>query len=254
MSRGTGAPSTAAPSREPNRESPGFTSSRTARRLVQGYPFVAMSLEDEGYELQTSGLAPSELDVLAAALPTVERGGVRSLLEVPEVQHIARRLRALAGEHFFAVRALLFDKGLESNWALGWHQDSSVAVVERREVDGFGSWTVKGGVTHAIAPARLLERMVTLRLHLDACGAEAGPLRVVVGSHREGRLDDAGIARAVDRLPEHTCHAARGDVLIFKPLLIHASSSATASLRRRVLQLELSADALPGGLAWRWRV
>lgn len=36
-----------------------------------------------------------------------------------------------------AVRAILFDKTPGTNWALGWHQDRTVAVRERHDLPGW---------------------------------------------------------------------------------------------------------------------
>ncbi|MFT3706027.1 MAG: phytanoyl-CoA dioxygenase family protein [Archangium sp.] len=176
----------------------------------------------------------------------LEHAPVRALAQDP-------RLRAIAGANAFAVRAILFDKDPGANWALGWHQDSSIAVRERLEVEGFGPWTVKDGVPHTIAPASLLSEMISLRVHLDACGAETGPLRVIADSHRHGRLTDAQVRELSASQPAVVCLAGAGDVLAFRPLLLHASSSSASVARRRVLQLEYARSELPGGLAWRWR-
>ncbi|MBL8916071.1 MAG: phytanoyl-CoA dioxygenase family protein [Archangium sp.] len=218
-------------------------------------------LANAGYELTRSVFAPAELETLALS---ASGAGVRSLLDVEAVRTFARdpRLLALAGSGAFAVRAILFDKSSEANWALGWHQDSSVAVGERVEVDGFGPWTTKDGVPHAIAPVSLLESMVSLRVHLDDCGEENGPLRVIAGSHALGRLSAEQISAHVDQISRRvgwgdrsavtTCLASRGDVLAFKPLLLHASSSARVVSHRRVLQLEYAFGPLPAPLRWRW--
>lgn len=209
-------------------------------------------LDAEGYRLYPGVFTADEMQRLADHLPPVERAGTRSLLDDDGVVAVARdpRLRALVGPEFFAVRALLFDKTTDSNWGLRWHQDVSVAVRERRDTPGFDAWTRKAGVVHAHAPVAVLERMVSLRVHLDDCGPSSGPLRVVPRSHTLGRLE----GDAVGNQPgdENTCVAKCGDVLAFKPLLLHASASAASPGHRRVLQLEFARDELPGGLEWRW--
>ncbi len=212
-------------------------------------------LSESGYQLARSVFSASEVDTLVAQLPAVERGGLRSLLDDPVVQAVARdrRLRQLAGPDTFAVRVVLFDKTPLANWALGWHQDLAIATRDRHAAPGFGPWTIKGGVPHAIAPASVLAEMVTLRVHLDDCGPDAGPLKLKPGSHRNGRLAPAEEERWIAETPEHVCVASRGDVLVFKPLLLHASSSSTAN-HRRVLQIEFARSDLPDGLEWRWRV
>jgi hypothetical protein len=37
-----------------------------------------------------------------------------------------------------AVRAILFDKTARTNWSLAWHQDRTICVRQRIEINGFG--------------------------------------------------------------------------------------------------------------------
>jgi hypothetical protein len=210
-------------------------------------------LETDGYQLFPAVFTAEEMSQVVAHLGPVERAGKRSLLDDAFVQSVARdaRIRRIVGGDAFAVRALLFDKTVESNWGLRWHQDLSIATRERREVEGFEGWTLKAGITHALAPASTLSRMTTLRIHLDDCGAESGPLQVVPRSHLAGRLPEASIPDLVRGAK--VCTARQGDVLAFKPLLLHASASAKSLGHRRVLQIEFASEELPGGLTWRWR-
>lgn len=53
---------------------------------------------------------------------------------------------AVLGPGARPVRAILFDKTAERNWALGWHQDRTIVVKERVDADGCGPWTVKSGL------------------------------------------------------------------------------------------------------------
>lgn len=45
---------------------------------------------------------------------------------------------SVLGPEARAVRAVLFDKTAARNWALGWHQDRTIVVEQRADVDGFG--------------------------------------------------------------------------------------------------------------------
>jgi ectoine hydroxylase-related dioxygenase (phytanoyl-CoA dioxygenase family) len=94
--------------------------------------------------------------------------------------------------------------------------------------------------------------MFTIRLHLDDSGPSSGPMRVLPGSHASGKLDPAAIAAWVARAHTHAvdCLVPAGGVGIMRPLLVHASASATGSAHRRVIHLEYAAEPLPGGLAW----
>lgn len=64
-------------------------------------------------------------------------GGLDSLLG-PEGA-LGRIAAGLIGGSSFPVRAVLFDKTPETNWSVGWHQDRTVAVRQRRETSGYGS-------------------------------------------------------------------------------------------------------------------
>ena len=148
------------------------------------------------------------------------------------------------------MRAILFDKSPARNWALGWHQDRTICVRARRDVPGFGPWTVKDGLTHVEPPFDLLERMVTLRIHLDDVTSDNAPLLVAPGSHRLGRIRADRIEAVVRRRGTFVCTASAGDVWLYATPILHASQRAQEPARRRVLQVDYSADALPGGLEW----
>jgi ectoine hydroxylase-related dioxygenase (phytanoyl-CoA dioxygenase family) len=109
---------------------------------------------------------------------------------------------------------------------------------------------VKEGVVHVHPPVPVLERMIAARLSLDDCGHYDGALRVLPGTHRRGRLDAATIRRCARDIPAATCPAAAGDLLLMRPLLLHASSPAARPVRRRVLHVEFAREPLPPGLEW----
>lgn len=155
------------------------------------------------------------------------------------------------GEGAKPVRAVLFDKTAARNWGLGWHQDRTIVVDERIETEGFGPWTVKAGLVQVEPPFALLERMVTLRIHLDPVDATNAPLRIVPGSHRRGRLPEAAIEGLAEQLGEYACLAKRGDVWLYATPIVHGSQAADPPRRRRVLQVDYSGDVLPAPLRWR---
>ena len=148
------------------------------------------------------------------------------------------------------VRAILFDKTATANWSLGWHQDRTIVVARRCEVEGFGSWTVKAGLQHVAPPFELLARMVTLRVHLDPVSADNAPLLIARGSHRAGRVAEQDIDAVVAGCGVVTCLAERGDVWLYATPILHASETAARPQRRRVLQVDYAAEDLPHGLEW----
>ena len=160
----------------------------------------------------------------------------------------------ILGEGAFPVRGIFFDKTPEANWKVGWHQDLTIAVRERRDAAGFGAWSEKAGVVHVQPPPEWLARLLTVRLHLDDCPPENGALRVLPGSHQAGRLRDSEIAEWRERGAETVCAVPRGGALVLRPLLLHASSASEHPVRRRVLHIEYAAENLPDGLQWRYAV
>ena len=148
------------------------------------------------------------------------------------------------------VRAILFDKTITTNWALDWHQDRTIAVTERKNVSGFKNWTIKQGIQHVEPPFELLAEMMTLRIHLDDVGQHNAPLRIAPGSHKLGRLAEEDYASAIEQCGEVECLAKSGDIWAYSTPILHASKIAERPMRRRVLQVDYSARALPAELRW----
>jgi hypothetical protein len=166
----------------------------------------------------------------------------------PAVAHL---MHTLAGPGARVVRSILFDKTPETNWLVPWHQDPTIAVAQRIDAPGFGPWNTKDGEHHCQPPLDVLQSIITIRIHLDPCPADAGPLRVINGSHRNGLLTDGQIdaLTATGTVTEAVTPA--GGAAVMTPLSVHSSPKATmTSGRRRVLHLECSALDLPHGLRW----
>lgn len=230
---------------------------------------VTLEIEQGGFAISAGVLDDRTIHALMGALSEVAAGAgvrqresvyaIRSLLDaVPDAAALAHSpaVRALVepflGPGCFAVRGILFDKTPDANWNVVWHQDLSIAVRDRRDVPGFGPWSEKAGVVHVQPPAAILERMLTVRLHLDDCDAGNGPLQVLPGTHRGGRLSADEIQQKRQDSPATVCPVPAGGVLLMRPLLLHASSASQSPRHRRVIHLEYAADALPGGLFWKW--
>ncbi len=215
-------------------------------------------IEDHGYLVVESGLDTQTLRELDRQLET-SNAGRRNLLDLSVVRQLARSnsLRSLVepvlGPHCFAVRGILFNKTDGANWKVSWHQDCVIAVAEPHEVSGWGPWSIKDGVHHVRPISELMSRMLAIRIHLDHCGSDNGPLRVIPSSHRRGFLSDSEI-REYPKDGAVSCTASRGEALLMRPLLLHSSSAAKTANTRRVVHLEFAADELPCGLTWRDRV
>jgi ectoine hydroxylase-related dioxygenase (phytanoyl-CoA dioxygenase family) len=144
----------------------------------------------------------------------------------------------------------LFDKTLETNWLVALHQDLSIPVKERVDSPQCLAWSVKEGVTFVQPPSPLLAALIAVRVHLDDCRLDNGPLRVIPGSHRYGRLSSEEAQSHRRANGEVACMASRGAALLMRPLLLHASSKAVADMPRRVLHFLFGPQVLPYGLQW----
>jgi hypothetical protein len=214
-----------------------------------------MQLGPDGAQLFPAALTTRQIDLLESVLAGALDGGPGARLE--PIPGLARAVRpatlaaaSILGRRARPVRATLFDKSAARNWSLGWHQDRTIAVRRRVETAGFTRWTMKSGIAHVVPPFDILERMLTLRIHLDPAGPDNAPLMVVPGSHRLGPIAECDIAAIVAHRGAETCEAARGDLWLYATPILHASARAARPVRRRVLQLMYSCESLPGALAW----
>lgn len=223
-----------------------------------------------GFAIFPRVLGAREVERLRQAIAAIPDGdevrrkrsvyGVRNLLEISAdiralaASHAVRQfVTPLLGPNAFATRAVFFDKVPDANWTLGWHQDSVISVVERRGVPGFLAWGNKAGVWQVQPPPEILARMVAVRVHLDDCGPDNGPLRVLPGSHRHGWVEDQ-LDEWKRNVPETVCSVPCGGVVVMCPLLLHASSKARSPAHRRVIHIEFANAELPGGLQWNQRI
>jgi ectoine hydroxylase-related dioxygenase (phytanoyl-CoA dioxygenase family) len=120
----------------------------------------------------------------------------------------------------------------------------------KHETVGFGSWSEKQGVVHAEPPEEYLANTLTLRIHLDNANTESGVIRVVPGTHKNGRVKSSEILKIVESSTAIECNAEAGDVLLMNPLLFHSSRKATNPNHRRIIHIEYSAKELPKPLEW----
>lgn len=210
------------------------------------------SVKQEGFTIIPDVIGTSQISDLVHKLSGMElnrtRAGVRHALKYPVFTQFAQDERLLAiakeilGGTAVPFRATLFDKSPDSNWLVVWHQDTALPLRARQDTPGWGPWSVKDGVIYAHAPARVLDDIVALRLHLDDSVAENGPLRVLPGTHRMGVLDDAAIHDLAQKITPDECMVPRGGVLAMRPLTVHASSKSHSGLSRRVLHIEYAAS------------
>ena len=216
-------------------------------------------VSSDGFAIIPNVLPESVIADLQAMLDRSElprsRAGMRHAMRNASVAALARdpRLTSMAqevlGSAALPFRATLFDKSPTSNWLVVWHQDTALPLRERREVSGWGPWSIKDAVSYAHAPANALEQVLALRLHLDDSVAENGPLRVLPGTHTLGVLSDDVLHELSTQITAVDCLVPRGGILAMRPLVVHASSKSQSDAPRRVLHIEYAVSpAIADGL------
>nr|WP_295776903.1 phytanoyl-CoA dioxygenase family protein [Rhodoferax sp.] len=217
-------------------------------------------IAEHGFATIPAVLTAAECDALAdwvACALAAASAGTRSLLQQDWCRTLASRLRqhpvlapVLLEPGLVAVQCTYFEKSPARNWLVPLHQDLSIPVAHRIADPNLSPWSEKEGTLFVQPPVALLQQLIAVRLHIDACTADDGPLRVIPGSHTLGKLDAQAAAALRQTQPERVCTVERGGAMLMRPLLLHASSKSTGTSQRRVLRFVFGPAKLSLGLAW----
>ncbi|EJG00418.1 MULTISPECIES: phytanoyl-CoA dioxygenase family protein [Flavobacterium] len=174
--------------------------------------------------------------------------------EVPETlpfifnEKLQNIIESIFGKGFFITKSIYFDKPEKSNWFVAYHQDLTISVDQKIEIENFENWTVKQNQFAVQPPTEILENNFTIRIHIDKTTKNNGALKVINNSHSKGILRIENLD--FEKEKETICEVEKGGIMIMKPLLFHASNKTTNNERRRVIHIEFSKQQLPNGLEW----
>lgn len=174
--------------------------------------------------------------------------------EIPETldfifnQNLKSIIEDIFGKGYFITKSIYFDKPEKSNWFVAYHQDLTISVNKKIEVENFENWTVKQNQFAVQPPKEVLENNFTIRIHIDKTTKDNGALKVINNSHSKGILRIENLD--FNKEKETICEVDKGGIMIMKPLLFHASNKTTNNERRRVIHIEFSQQQLPNGLEW----
>lgn len=150
--------------------------------------------------------------------------------------------------NYFLTKAIYFDKPNQSNWFVAYHQDLSISVDKKIELEDYRNWTFKKGQYGVQPPLEILQNTVTVRIHLDKTDKHNGALRMIPKSHLHGIIRTDSKDWNLEN--ETICEVEKGGVMLMKPLILHASHKTTNGERRRVLHLEFNTRELEEPLRW----
>ncbi len=176
------------------------------------------------------------------------------LVKIPQLKtkllnpFVRRILSEYYHDCYFLTKALYFNKINEANWFVPYHQDLSITVNQKQDIDGFKNWTFKEGQYGVEPPVKFLENTLTIRIHLDNTNSKNGALKVLPFSHNDGVITIK--EHKFNSNSEEICQVAKGAVMLMKPLTLHASNRSKNNKPRRVIHLEFNTMELPLPLQW----
>ena len=206
-------------------------------------------LSDEVMQLVVNEIENSDITMPKHGVRNAEKK-FNSIRRVAEDETLRKKAKEILGKEPQIVRVIFFDKTPEKNWLVTWHQDKTVALNRKEEIEGWETWSLKDGVHHVQPPVEVLNEMVTFRLHLDDADEQNGCLKIIPCSHQSGVLNQTTIDEVVSREKPVFCTVSAGDAVVMRPHILHSSSKSLSPKHRRVIHIEFSSYALPDKVDW----
>lgn len=228
------------------------------------------AIADKGFSIISNVFSEKEIDKIIEVIQNIDTSkdtfrksedlfAIRQFLkEIPEVkdlifnENLKAIIKEIFGVNYFVVKSIYFDKPEKSNWYVAYHQDLTISVDKKVELENFGPWTTKQNQFAVQPPLHILENIFTIRIHLDDTDENNGALKVVPQSHSKGIYRSETINWDIET--EDICYVEKGGIMIMKPLLLHGSNRTTNGKKRRVIHIEFSDKELPEELNWSERM
>lgn len=111
--------------------------------------------------------------------------------EIPEIldfvfnKNLKEIIESNFGKGYFITKSIYFDKPEKSNWFVAYHQDLTISVDKKIEVENFENWTLKQNQFAVQPPKEILEDNFTIRIHIDKTTKDNGALKVINNSHQK---------------------------------------------------------------------
>ncbi|MCF1422935.1 phytanoyl-CoA dioxygenase family protein [Mangrovimonas futianensis] len=225
-----------------------------------------IELEENGFSVLDNLYSDHEIYGILACIENAEQDGnsfmktkdlfaIRQLIKnIPELsdllfnEKLIELISDLSESEYFLTKAIYFDKPSKSNWFVAYHQDLSISVDQKMELENYTNWTFKKGQYGVQPPIEVLEDTITIRIHLDKTNRNNGALKVIPKSHLNGIIRAESKDWNLDK--EYVCEVEKGGAMLMKPLTLHASNRTTNGMKRRVIHLEFNKHNLTEPLAW----
>lgn len=225
-----------------------------------------IELEENGYSILADIYSNNEISQISTCLKNGEQNGssflktkdlfaIRQLIKnVPELADLlfnaklTELISNLSESEYFLTKAIYFDKPSESNWFVAYHQDLSISVDKKVDLENYVNWTYKKDQYGVQPPVNILQDTITIRIHLDDTDENNGALKVIPKSHLNGIVRTDSKDWKIEN--EYVCKIKKGGAMLMKPLTLHASNRTTNGKKRRVIHLEFNQHKLTEPLKW----
>jgi len=162
------------------------------------------TIADKGFSVISNVFSTEEIEKISEAIQNTDTSkdtfrksedlfAIRQFLkEIPAFkdlifnENLKTIIKEIFGENYFVVKSIYFDKPEKSNWYVAYHQDLTISVDKKVDLENFGPWTTKQNQFAVQPPLDILENIFTIRIHLDDTDENNGALKVVPTSHRKG--------------------------------------------------------------------
>ena len=230
------------------------------------YGKYKIELDENGYSIIPNLYSNNEIKQILDCIENTEKVGeafmqtkdlfaIRQLIKsVPKLgillfnKKMKELIKSLSESKNFLTKAIYFDKPTESNWFVAYHQDLSISVNKKADLENYSNWTFKKGQYGVQPPIMILEDTITIRIHLDNTDKNNGALKVIPKSHLNGIIRTDSKDWEIEN--EVVCEVEKGGIMLMKPLTLHASNKTTNGMKRRVIHLEFNKHNLSAPLTW----
>ncbi len=225
-----------------------------------------IELEENGFSILADLYSDKEISGILACIENAEQDGnsfmktkdlfaIRQLIKnVPELSNLlfnkelTELISDLSESEYFLTKAIYFDKPSESNWFVAYHQDLSISVDKKADLENYVNWTFKKEQYGVQPPIKILKDTITIRIHLDKTNKNNGALKIIPKSHLKGIIRTDSKDWNIEN--EFVCEVEKGGAMLMKPLTLHASNRTANGKKRRVIHLEFNKHNLAEPLAW----
>ncbi|WP_417511703.1 hypothetical protein [Methylophaga sp.] len=112
-----------------------------------------LDIEENGFEIHSGFLSNDSINEIITEIEALDsdfpKHGIRnaekklsSVKNLVESDLLIEKARSYLTGKPEIVRVIVFDKTEDKNWLVTWHQDKTISVSDRKEIDGWGPWTL----------------------------------------------------------------------------------------------------------------